>query len=91
MSPAGFGGGRRSPAGGAGSWRSGALLAAYVLATVNAAVALLGVIQEQRLGWSIDFGVPGFGPRLDVLGLVAAAAVLAAAATWSIRRSSAAG
>jgi len=36
---------------------------------VNAAVALLGVIQEQRLRWSIDFGLPGFGPRLDVLGL----------------------
>ena len=59
-----------SPGGRARSWRSGALLAAYVLATVNAAVALLGVIQEQRLRWSVDFGVPGFGPRLDVLGLV---------------------
>jgi hypothetical protein len=52
------------------AWRSGALLGAYLLATANLAVALLGNIQEQRLGQTLDFGVQGFGPRIEVLGLV---------------------
>jgi hypothetical protein len=35
----------------------------------NLAVALLGLLQEQRLASSLDWDARAFGPRLDLLGL----------------------
>ena len=54
------------PVSGVAAWRSGARLAAFLLAFLTTAVALLGVIQERR---NPTIGGSGFGPRLDVASL----------------------
>jgi hypothetical protein len=54
------------PVSGVAAWRSGARLAAFLLAFLTTAVALLGVIQERR---NPTIGGAGFSPRLDVASL----------------------
>lgn len=76
------------PVAGIAAWRSGALLAAGILAFLTTAVALLGVIQEHRnptIGGSITpwfavFAVTGIGTLVAlVFGLRRVATVFAAA------------
>jgi hypothetical protein len=57
------------PITGVAAWRSGALVAAYILATTTVVLALLGLIQENRLDGSLRLGATGMGPRFVVAGV----------------------